>query len=156
MGWVEAGTALSYLGTRPNQDGALPDYRGGVSFAKGFGSLLGGESSGWYYETNGDGVYISRFDRDFIGYSQNRTGYTLRSPQAQFYWNHNITVDTKGQYWANYVETGPGVRFRVGGLPKGLMFQVDFVRGIYLFTRGNPYGANYWDLRSGLWYALTR
>ena len=27
---------------------------------------------------------------------------------AQLYWNWNVTVDALGQYWANYVETGPG------------------------------------------------
>ncbi len=80
-------------------------------------------STGLFAETNDDGIFVSRFGNDTLLYSQNRTGYTFRSTEsflgfhAQFFWNWNATVDALGQYWANYVETGPGVRFRFEGMP---------------------------------------
>ena len=54
-------------------------------------------------------------------YSQNRTGYTfhaqagslLASTKGKILWNWNATVDSQGQYWANYVETGPGIKVPV-------------------------------------------
>ena len=39
---------------RPIPAAMSPDYRGGVSYAKGFGHLLTGESHGWFAETNDD------------------------------------------------------------------------------------------------------
>ena len=39
-GWVEAGESVRYLNLK-NVGAAVPDYRGGLNVAKGFGSLLG-------------------------------------------------------------------------------------------------------------------
>jgi tetratricopeptide (TPR) repeat protein len=158
-GWFEAGEAVKYLGDRKDVGFMTPDYRGGISYAKGFGHLLNG-SHGWFAESNDDMVFVSRFHNDLLFYSQNRTGYTFAPLetagfQSQFFWNSNITGDQKRQYWANFVEMGPGVRFRSQLLPKSMLFSVNFLRGVYLVNEGNPRRPNYFDLRAGIWYAFT-
>ena len=142
-GWFEAGEAVKYLASRSDVGAAIPDYRGGVSYAKARGHLMG--SHGFFTETNDDGVFVSRFQRDMLLYSQNRVGYTLAPAedflgglQAQVYWNVNLTADRLHQYWANYAETGPGLRFRSANMPKSLMFLVNVTRGVYLVNAGNP------------------
>lgn len=166
MGWFEAGEALRYRDTTADAytgaARALPDYRGGVTFAKGFGHLLSSGVHGPYAEIGADGVFVSRFSNDTIFYSQNRTGYTFAQAEAfagfhaQAYWNWNVSTDVKRQYWADTVESGPGLRFRFEGLPAGMRFSVDALRGAYLINAGNPRRPNYNDLRVGIWYALTR
>jgi Tfp pilus assembly protein PilF len=160
-GWFEAGEAVKYLPSRTDEGAMIPDYRGGLSYGKGFGHLMN-SSKGLYFETNDDGVFVSRFQDDMLLYSQNRAGYTLGSLegfggfQSQVYWNGNFTTDRLRQYWANYVETGPGVKFRFRDLPKSLLFSVNFMRGVYFVNEGNPRRPNFFDLRAGLWYAFTR
>ena len=138
----------------------IPDYRGGVSYSKGFGHLLNG-SHGWFAESSDDAVFVSRFQDDVLVYLQNRTGYTFAPSesagglQGQVLWNYNATVDRSRQYWANFVETGPGVRFRFQALPKSVLFSVNVVRGVYLVNEGNPRRPNYFDVRAGFWYAFT-
>jgi len=113
MLWAEAGEAAGYLANHPG--GRLaPDYRGGVSYSRATGRLLGAEAPGWFAETNGDGVFVSRFQNDFLVYSQNRSGYTLPALggfRSQFFAAGNITLDTQRQYWANFVELGPVCAF---------------------------------------------
>jgi len=152
-GWFEAGTMIGYLNGQMSQD-----YRGGVTYTKTRGSALGSENTGWFAETTDDSVYISRFDRDLINYSQNKTGYTtsLLGVRAQAFWNNNITMDVKKQYWANTVETGPGFRFLPPHMPPAMNVTVSAVRGIYLRNAGNPRGPNFIDFRVGVWYAFTR
>ena len=160
-GWFEAGTAVKYLTTRNDVGAAIPDFRGGVSYAKGFGHLLN-SSKGLFFETNADGVFVSRFQNDMILYVQNRAGYTfaewegLGGFQPQLYWNANGTTDSLRQYWANFVETGPGIRFRFRSLPKAMLFSLNFVRGAYTVNEYNPRQPNYYDFRVGIWYAFTR
>lgn len=161
-GWMEAGESVKYLASRTDVGAAIPDYRGGVSYAKGFGHMLGG-LKGWFAESNDDGVYVNRFQNDMLLYSQNRTGYTFASAedllggfQMQLFWSYNLTTDRLRQYWANYVETGPGIRFKSAVLPKGMLFSVNFLRGIYLVNVDNPRRPNFFDLRAGVWYAFTR
>jgi tetratricopeptide (TPR) repeat protein len=158
-GWFEAGEAVKYLGSRKDVGAAIPDYRGGVSYAKGFGHVSAG-SRGWFAESNDDAIFVSRFANDLLMYSQNRTGYTPAPLEnfglsTQVFWNYNATTDTQRQYWANFVETGPGLRFKVQPLPK-MLFSVNFLRGAYLINEGNPRRPNYFDLRVGIWYAFTR
>lgn len=159
--WFEAGAAVKYLASRTDVGAIIPDYRGGVSYAKGFGHLLGA-SKGLYFETNDDAVFVSRFENDLLLYSQNRAGYTfaqsegLGGLQAQIYWNGNATMDRLRQYWANFAETGPGLRFKFRSLPKSMLFSLNFLRGAYIINEYNPRGPNFWDLRAGLWYAFTR
>jgi Flp pilus assembly protein TadD len=162
MLWAEAGSAVNYDARRRHLPRVAPDYRGGLSFSKGFGRLLGAESSGAFFETNDDGVYVSRFQNDVVLYSQNRLGCTfpavaaLGGLQTQFYWNGNVSADLRRQYWANVVEFGPGVRFRWKGMPPSWVFSVNFLRGAYTLNESNPRGPNFFDLRVGVWYSLTR
>jgi Tfp pilus assembly protein PilF len=158
-GWFEAGESLRFDPTFADPGRLLPDYRGGVSYGKGLGHLLAGGSHGLFAETNDDGIYVSRFSKDTLLYSQNRAGITMRAAESmagfhtQFYWNANATVDMLGQYWANYVETGPGMKFKFETIP--IVFSVNLLRGAYLINQGNPRGPNFNDLRIGVWYAFT-
>jgi Tfp pilus assembly protein PilF len=136
-GWFEAGNALGYVTHH-----AVPDYRGGVSYAARFGALA---------DTTVDALYVSRFGKDFLVYDQNRVG-RVTGP-LQFYWNVNLTGDIKGQYWANFAETGPGVRIAL--LPSSY-FTVNLLRGVYLVNDSNPRRPNFTDVRAGFWYALSR
>ena len=161
--WFEAGEELRYRPTASDPSRASPDYRGGLSYAKGFGHLLSQGSHGLFAETNDDAIYVRRFEKDTLLYSQNRTGYTLRQPEASFgglhaqmYWNWNVTADVKRLYWANYVETGPGLRFRFSGRSAPLLFSVNLLRGAYLVNAGNPRRPNFNDVRVGVWYAFSR
>jgi Tfp pilus assembly protein PilF len=151
--WFEAGESLRLNPTIADPGRLLPDYRGGVSYIKGFGHLLTKGAHGIFAETNEDGIYVSRFHKDTLLYSQNRAGYTLRN--SQIYWNANATVDLQGQYWANTVETGPGFRFKFETTRVPLLFSINLLRGSYLINQGNPRGPNYNDLRIGVWYAFT-
>src|ERR1019366_3061571 len=64
--WGEAGSAISYV-----KGHMLPDYRGGVSVTRG----LHREDSGWLADATLDALYVSRFDHDFLAYTQSRAGY---------------------------------------------------------------------------------
>jgi len=151
VGWAEAGVAAGYLTGH-----ILQDYRGGASFTKGFGHMLKSETGGLFFETNDDAIFVSRFDDDFLMISQNRAGYTpsWRTLQTQFYWNVNLTLDQKRQPWANFFETGPGLRFRHAAMPSALYFTINYLRGNYPIA-GDPYGPTFNDFRAGFWYAFT-
>ena len=152
-GWFEAGISNSYLhGTH------LPDYRGGVSYAKTFGTSLAAEHGGWFVETLADSVFVSRFDNDLMNYSQTRIGFTsaLGALRVQTFWSGNLTFDAKKQYWANIAETGPGFRFHPPHTPPSLAITVGGVRGAYLTNVSNPRKPNFFDFRVGIWYALTK
>jgi hypothetical protein len=144
-GWFEAGSAVSYVTGH-----MLPDYRGGFS---GQWQKMP-ESSGWFGDTSADALFISRFQNDSLLYSQSRAGYAA-SRHVQLYWNANFTVDAKRQYWANFVETGPGVRLSSALLPKSMWFSANLVRGAYLVNAYNPRRPNFTDVRLGVWYAFT-
>jgi hypothetical protein len=157
--WGEAGEAISYAGRRaPAVPRAGPDYRGGINWFHSGGAFLGSGRPGGFYETNIDTVYVSRFQHDAIAYWQLRPGYQLRSRsrfRTQVYWNLNVTADRNRAYWANFVEFGPGVRFRLAGGPRPLDFSINALRGVHLINEGNPRGPNYYDLRIGLWYSMA-
>lgn len=155
-GWFEAGEAFHFLPT--SQDGSLasPDYRGGVSFARSLAGQLAPHH--WFAETNDDFIYVHRFDNDTLLYSQNRFGHDLPGTwlRSQVYWNWNATFDVKREYWANFLETGPGVRFHPGWAPPSVLVSINALRGIYLINAGNPHPPMFNDLRVGVWYAFTR
>lgn len=156
--WAEAGQAISYLGGRTGGR-MVPDYRGGMAFSRSAGQPLGGEAPGWFAETANDVVFVSRFQDDFILYAQNRAGYTLPAVsglQSQLYANVNFTADVKREYWANFAEVGPGLRFRWDALPPSLVFSVNLLRGAHTRNEGNPRRPNFFDFRAGFWYALSR
>jgi tetratricopeptide (TPR) repeat protein len=139
-GWFEAGSAMSYVTGH-----LLPDYRGGVS---GQWRKMP-ESTGWFADTSADGLYMSRFDKDYLLYDQSRAGYVV-SPHLQLYWNGNCTLDLKGEGWANIAETGPGVRVSSALLPKSMWVTANLLRGVYVTT-----GLAYNDIRLGVWYGFT-
>ncbi len=150
--WGEAGNAISYVNGHK-----LPDYRGGLSASRSFGHALRGESAGPFADTTLDAVFVSRFNNDMMLYSQSRGGYTFGSGglRAQAFWNANLTLDDQRQYWANFVETGPGIRFTASFLPPSMYFTVSALRGAYLVNAGNPRGPNFNDIRAGVWYAFS-
>jgi hypothetical protein len=156
--WGEAGTAASYL-RRPGAGRAVPDYRGGAAYQRGYGHLLGAEAPGPFLEIGWDGVFVSRFQNDLLLYWQNRAGYTLPAwagLRVQLCWNGNLTADSRRQYWANFAESGPGLRLRWPGLPESLVFTVSVLRGVYTRNQDNPRRPNFNDLRVGFAYAITR
>jgi len=158
MAWGEAGEAVRYR-AQPHVGKMMPDYRGGVSVSRSLGHNLGAESKGLFFESNNDGVFVSRFQNDVLFYSQNRFGYTLPAMatiQLQLFWNGNATRDLNRQYWANYFEQGPGIKFRTKQMPRSLAFHVSAVKGYYTIREGNPRGPHFYDLRAGFWYAFTR
>ena len=148
MGWAEAGSAVSYV-----KGHMLPDYRGGVNAARGFGRTLTGESAGWFGDTTLDGVFISRFGNDFLLYSQSRAGYSAgpTSWRAQFYAAANLTIDARGQGWANFLEMGGGVRLHQQFMPPAMYLTANLLRGQYLVSGFNTFH----DFRLGVWYAFT-
>jgi hypothetical protein len=156
MAWAEVGAAIRYSGS-PQPGFRTQDYRGGVSYVRGWGRLLGSEESGWFAETHDDGVFVSRFGDDVIASAQNQLGYTVRpfaGLRMQLYANANLTADTKWQAWAHFGEGGPGLRFRWAALPPGLVFSINALWGTYSREVYQPPARH--DLRVGFWYALTR
>jgi tetratricopeptide (TPR) repeat protein len=151
--WFEAGVASSYL-----TFAHWSDYRGGISYARTHGAALGAEHAGWFLETTGDSVYISHFDEDLINYAQGRIGYTttLAGVPTQAFWSQNFTFDVKGQYWANFMETGPAFRIHPPGTPRPMWINVSALHGVYLRNGGNPGRPNFNDIRIGIWYAFTK
>jgi Tfp pilus assembly protein PilF len=133
--WGEAGSAVSYAKLM-----AIPDYRGGIAYAK----TLHRER--WFAATTLDALFISRFNNDFLVYSQNRAGY------GALYWNFNLTTDARRQDWANFVETGPGVRLP---LAESLYVTFNALRGRYLLQNADR-KPEFNDFRAGFWYAFTR
>ncbi len=144
MAWGEAGSAWQYFGKSMK-----PDYRGGVNFARNIGA-------GSYWATTFDGVFLSRFDNNALFTWQNRVGQNKADRALRLYWNFNVTVDARRQEWANFVETGPGLRFRFEGMPQGLYFSVDYLAGWHLMKTSPGRDQRFRDLRAGLWYAFTR
>jgi tetratricopeptide (TPR) repeat protein len=158
-GWAEAGEAMKYLPGRHDIGAAIPDYRGGVNFAKGFGELLGSAKPGLFYETTADAIYVSRFGKDWLFYSQHRAGRTFQAwggTSAQLLFNLNYTRDLKNQYWANTIEMGPGLKLRLHWMPPNVYFAADFLRGVYTNNEFNPRRPNYDDIRLSFWYAITK
>lgn len=168
-GWAEAGLAVRYLPYNGNMGRAVSDYRGGLNYAHGFGHLLGSKNPGWFSEHTADAVFISRFDKNWLFYSQNRAGYTLplgERSSAQFLWNYNRTFDAKEERWARLAEFGPGFRLHLPWMPRSGYAFTDVLRFYYPGGPSDPteqlkkYGVHTppggWDVRVGLWYAFSK
>ncbi len=53
-----------------------------------------------FYETTADAIYVSRFDKDWLLYSQHRAGRTITlrdHSSAQVFFNFNYTQDVKSR-----------------------------------------------------------
>ena len=157
VAWFEAGESLRYLGRTKTVGLLTPDYRGGISYNRGWGQALGSHERGWFADTGNDGLYVHRFDKDMLMYSQNRTGFTFapESANVQTFWSWNGTFDFKGYGWANFVEIGPGIRFRTDAMPRSMFFTVQALRGSYVVHDASRQ-AHYNDFRAGLWYGFSR
>jgi Flp pilus assembly protein TadD len=144
VGWFEVGVALGYLR--------------GVSWSKTRGASLYAEQGGFFVENTADSVYVSHFGNNLINYSQNKVGYTASRAgfRTQAFWAANATVDIRRQYWANFVETGPGFRVHPPGLPASVNITFTATHGVYLRNEGNPRRPNFNDIRAGVWYAITK
>jgi hypothetical protein len=139
--WGEAGSAISYV-----KGHLLPDYRGGVSGTHTFRR----EGSQWNAAASVDALYISRFDKDFLVFTQTRAGYSF------FNWNANVTIDARREDWANFFETGPGIRLPLPqtALGPGMYLTFNALRGHYLID--NPSRQpTFNDFRAGFWYAIS-
>jgi hypothetical protein len=162
MLWGEAGSAARYTGPRHLGPRLGPDYRGGASFYRGFGKVIDGPRHGIFAETNNDAVFVSRFHNDVVFYSQNRAGLTAPPAKAlgdlrtQWYWSGNMSADVRREFWANTLETGPGLRFRWPWMPKSWVLSLNVVREMYRITEGNPWKRTYTDVRVGVWFAGIR
>ena len=165
--WAEAGESVNYMPGRRDEGYAIPDYRGGLNFAKGFGRLLGSHTPGFFYETTADAIYVSRFDKDWMFYSQHRSGRTFHAwdkSAAQLLMNFNFVTDVKSQYWANTVEIGPGAKVHLPFMRPNVYLSADYLHGFYL--RGDYYPpcalkgcapeSTYNDVRVSFWYAFTK
>ena len=152
--WGEAGTAVSYLGAARQKD-----LRGGLAWGKLWGHSLFSESAGAFFESSADGVFVSRFGNDSLAILQTKAGYTLPALgplRSQVFLHGNATQDVLRQYWANFLEAGPGLRLHLNGTPPSLLFSVSVLRGAYTANAYNPRRPNFFDVRAGFWYAFTR
>ena len=150
--WGEAGYSFSYL----HETAVALIIVAASRTLRGFGKGSVAESSGFFGETTADGVFISRFENDFLLYSQNKFGWTLAATaDRRFIWNWNLTTDVRRLAWANTTEQGPGMRFHVPGLPKSVLFSASALQGTYTVMKDNPRPKRYTDSRIGLWYAFS-
>jgi Flp pilus assembly protein TadD len=155
-GWAEAGEAINYLPFRHDISTTMPDYRGGLNYSKGFGHLLNNKHTGPFYETTADAIYISRFDKDWLFYSQHRAGETIHfsnGGSGQVLFNFNYVRDVKAEYWANTIEIGPGFRYHAPWMPASMYVSLDLLHGFYMQQSPKP---NYNDVRVSMWYAVTK
>jgi len=138
-GWLEFGS----------QDRRL-DTRAGVFQTRAWGRALGAETPGAFFSTANEANYAQRFSNALLLRTENRAGWTFGRVQAGGV--AIVGTSTLRDYWANFAEAGPSLRFR---LPFRVTLSADAVRGRHL-SRVNLAGrASYYDLRIGLWYAFT-
>ena len=95
----------------------------------------------WFVEAGGDAAYYTRLP-DCLVYGQSRQGARImqfgKAAAVDIYGLENLTMDTKGNYYDNYFEAGPGMRFVT--VPVGaavLTTSVDYVLGSYLGRNSN-------------------
>jgi tetratricopeptide (TPR) repeat protein len=138
-GWFEFGSQARKL-----------DTRAGVFQTRNWGAALGTETPGAFFSTTNEANYAQRFANALLLRTENRAGWTLGRVQIGA-----VTIlgaSTLRDYWANFAEAGPSVRFR---LPFRATLSADAVRGRHLSTQNLAGRASYYDLRIGIWYALT-
>jgi hypothetical protein len=109
----------------------------------------------WFVEAGGDAAYYSRLP-DCLAYGQSRQGVRImqfgKAAAVDIYGLENLTMDTKGNYYDNYFEAGPGMRLVTAPVGAAVLTtSVDYVLGSYLGrnsnnTRGDT-AANYSDFR---------
>ena len=159
-GWAEAGKLSNICRGAHDIGAAIPDYRGGLNFAKGFGSMLGTHSTR-RSSTKRPATPSSSAASIATGCSIRKTArgelFTRRMAAIfQLYANADYVHDLKNQYWANTVDFGPGGRMHLPWMPPGVYLAADYLRGVYTQNKGNPRRPNYTDFRLSFWYAASR
>jgi len=141
---AEAGEAAGYLANHPG--GRLaPDYRGGVSYSRATGRLLGAEAPAGSPKTNGDGVFVSRFQND--SWFTRRIAPATRFPRSAAFapsssppgtsrWIHSASTGP------TFVELGPVCAFAWTGLPPRWSSRPPAARRLHSQC-GNPRGPNF-------------
>jgi tetratricopeptide (TPR) repeat protein len=109
----------------------------------------------WFVEAGGDAAYYTRLP-DGIAYLQSRQGIRFlqcgKAAALDVYGLQNLTMDTRGNYYDNYFEAGPGVRLITSPVGAAVFTtSVDYLLGSYLGrnfanSRGDT-GATYSDFR---------
>jgi Tfp pilus assembly protein PilF len=156
--YAEAGTAVSLL-SQPPGGRAIPDYRVGIDWFHPWGLSLGQASHeisrkvALFGEGYFDTAFYSRYGDNVIGYLQAKEGLTFplkRLVPVQAFAAVNVVKDSRGDFYNNVVEIGPGFRFApVRKLP-AFQIQAQYLRGYYMIKGQrtiNPYGPNYNDCR---------
>jgi len=95
----------------------------------------------WFVEAGGDAAYYTRL-QNAIGYGQSRQGFRLarfgRAAAFDAYALQNLVMDTEGNYYDNFFEAGPGVRFVTAPVGAAVFTtSVDYVLGAYLGRNSN-------------------
>ncbi len=95
----------------------------------------------WFVEVGGDAAYYTRL-QDAIGYGQSRQGFRLarfgRAAAFDAYLLQNLVMDIEGNYYDNFFEAGPGVRFVTAPVGAAVFTtSVDYVLGSYLGRNSN-------------------
>ena len=130
-GWFEAGEALRYNQISSGSGILIPDYRGGVSYAKGFGNLLTRGAHGLFAETNDDGVFVSRFAQRLVAlFAESNWVHVAPDGRrgefhAQLYWNWNATDGYARPILGELRRDRTGHAVRFGGMPKSLLFSLN-------------------------------
>jgi hypothetical protein len=100
----------------------------------------------WFVEVGGDAAYYTRL-QNAIGYGQSRQGLRLarfgRAAAFDAYILQNLVMDTEGNYYDNFCEAGPGLRFVTAPVGAAVFTtSVDYVLGAYLGRNtGNTRGS---------------
>ena len=156
------GEALIYYETPTQRRRFMPDYRGGVSYARGLWEPVGPRAR---TDASPKAIWMasssSRFGNDSLLYSQNRAGYTLRSAEsrrltqrARFCGMRTLPPTHSANIGPTMSRPAPGARFRFDNSP--VLFSVSRCAARITVNEFNPRRPNYTELRVGVWYAFTR
>ena len=125
MLWVEAGRAASYLDSRRNRRAWRPTTGAG-SPSQGFRPAAGRPRARSLLRNQRRRRVSEPLPQRLrallskpVGLHASPAG-ALGGLETQWYWNVNAGADLRRQYWANTVETGPGLRFRWEWMPAAL------------------------------------
>lgn len=158
--WGEAGNTLSYYARPvPGTGRFYPDYRGGVTWFRTWGTPLFTDLPGYrrFLDLAVANIFISRYSNDLFHYAQARAGYHLPRRglmNSQAYLSVNSVKDVRGFYWANFLEFGPGMAFGFRNFPQ-MQTSVGLLRGVYTRNLYNPRGPNFLDFRVNIWYSRS-
>lgn len=152
--YVEGGYAYDLL--YRNRDRWRPDLRYGVFLSRDCDPILLTPPcltlrKDHFREIYFDTGYYSRY-RNVIGYARWREGFKVlewRESHLRLYGRLFLAGDSRGEFFNNFVETGPGVALYPIDL-LSLALRYEWIRGDYIKRNSptpNPYGNRYYDNR---------